>query len=228
MDGDGATPHHDDLRAFAATLARQYRAAHTQTTLTLSFVTTVVFLLQVAGAALTGLPSVRAFTALLYLEGGSAVYLLSLFLHRGPFHLLSNLLVLVVLAPQERHFSPGGYWAFVATAATASLAAGYLVLLQFSPEPNVAFYGISGLGYALGGFALARGLRFRHALTELDTLAAVVGVTSLLDVAWNLAVALPDAPLAVNGGHFTGLVVGLLVGVSWRPTAGGTTDGATQ
>ncbi|WP_277553904.1 rhomboid family intramembrane serine protease [Halobaculum limi] len=219
MDGDEATASSDDLREFAGTLARQYRTAHTQTTLTLAFVTVVVFILQVAGATLTGLPSVRSFTALLYLEGGRSVYLLSLFLHRGPLHLLSNLLVLVVLAPQERHFSPGGYWAFVVTAATASLAAGYLVLLQFSPEPNVAFYGISGLGYALGGFALARGIRFRHTLTELDTLAAVVGITSLLDVVWNLAAALPDAPLAVNGGHLVGLVVGLLVGSLWRPAS---------
>ncbi|MFC7097790.1 rhomboid family intramembrane serine protease [Halobaculum marinum] len=220
MQSDRAVDAPDDLPAFLGRLRDQYRAAHTGTTLTLVALTSAVFLLQLVGTALTGADSVRQLTAYLFLEGGDAVYLLSLFLHRGPLHFLSNVLVLLVLAPQERHFSPGGYWTFVATAAVASLATGYAVLLAYSPQPNVAFYGISGLGYALAGFALARGVRFRDGLSELDLVAAAVGVTSTVAVAANLLVSLPDAPVAVNGGHLAGVVVGLATGAVWRRRSG--------
>ncbi|MFC7069807.1 rhomboid family intramembrane serine protease [Halobaculum lipolyticum] len=217
METDDVPESADDWNAFVSRLVAQYRAAHTSTTLALVALASTVFAIQLAGVALTPADSVRQLTAYLYLGGDDAVYLLSLFLHRGPLHFLSNVVVLLVLAPQERHFSPGGYWSFVAVAGVGSLAAGYAVLLAYSPEPNVAFYGISGLGYALAGFALARGLRFRRTLTELDVVAAVVGVSSAVEVAANLLVNLPTAPVAVNGGHLAGLLVGLAVGAVWRP-----------
>ncbi|WP_435064540.1 rhomboid family intramembrane serine protease [Halobaculum sp. EA56] len=225
MEPEGVPESTDDWKAFAAALARQYRSARTHTTLTLVVLTSAVFLVQVAGTYLTGAPSVRALTAFLYLDGGDPVYLLSLFLHRGAPHFLSNVLVLLVLAPQERHFSPRGYWAFVATGAVVTLGVGYAVLLAYSPEPNVAFYGISGLGYALGGFALVRGLRYRDRLPAPDVVAAVVGLSSVVEVAANLLVNLPHAPVAVNGGHLSGLVLGLLVGAVWRPWRAAPADG---
>ena len=217
METDGVPESGDGWDAFVARLRTQYRSAHTSTTLTLVALTSAVFVCQLAVTALVGADSVRQSTAFLYLEGGDAVYLLSLFLHRGPLHFLSNVLVLLVLAPQERHFSPGGYWAFVATAAVASLGTGYAVLLAFSPQPNVAFYGISGLGYALAGFALVRGVSVRRGLAELDLVAAVLGVTSTVAVAANLLANLPGDPVAVNGGHLAGLLVGLAFGAVWRP-----------
>ena len=217
MGTDGLSERGDDWNAFASSLVRQYRSARTGTTLTLVSLTAVVFLLQVVGTSLTGARSVRALTAFLYLHGDDSVYLLSLFLHRGVPHFLSNVLVLLALAPQERHFSPRGYWAFVATGAVLTLGVGYAVLLAYSPEANVAFYGISGLGYALGGFALVRGLRFRGRLTELDVVAALVGLSSVVAVGGNLLASLPHAPVDVNGGHLSGLLFGLAVGALWRP-----------
>jgi len=217
MGTDGLSERGDDRNAFASSLVRQYRSARTGTTLTLVSLTAVVFLLQVVGTSLTGAASVRALTAFLYLHGDDSVYLLSLFLHRGAPHFLSNVLVLLALAPQERHFSPRGYWAFVATGAVLTLGVGYAVLLAYSPESNVAFYGISGLGYALGGFALVRGLRFRGRLTELDVVAALVGLSSVVAVGGNLLASLPHAPVDVNGGHLSGLLFGLAVGALWRP-----------
>ncbi|UIP00670.1 rhomboid family intramembrane serine protease [Halobaculum sp. CBA1158] len=216
MATDGRTDPPDDFRAFVSALVREYRAARTRTTLALVALTSVVFLLQVAGAYLTGAPSVRALTAFLFLTGDDAVYLLSLFLHRGAPHFLSNALVLVVLAPQERHFSPRGYWLFVVTGALLTLGVGYAVLLAYSPESRVAFYGISGLGYALGGFALVRGLRHRRDCSPLDVVAAIVGLSSVVEVAGNLFVSLPGAPAGVNGGHLSGLAFGLAVGAMWR------------
>ncbi|GAA0211721.1 rhomboid family intramembrane serine protease [Halobaculum roseum] len=215
-----------DWRAFVSTLRRQYRAARTRTTLTVVALTSTVFLLQVVAAWATGAPSVRALTALLYLEGGDAVFLLSPFLHRGVPHFLTNVLVLLVLAPQERHFSPGGYWLFLVAGATLALGVGYAVLLAYSPASNVAVYGISGLGYALGGFALTRAVGRTDDLSELDLLAAVIGGSSVLTVAVDLLTNLPGAPAAVNGGHLSGLVFGLLVGALWRGTPGvsGTED----
>ena len=217
MGTDGLSERGDDWNAFASSLVRQYRSARTGTTLTLVSLTAVVFLLQVVGTSLTGAASVRALTAFLYLHGDNSVYLLSLFLHRGAPHFLSNVLVLLALAPQERHFSPRGYWTFVATGAVLTLGVGYAVLLTYSPESNVAFYGISGLGYALGGFALVRGLRFRGRLTELDVVAALVGLSSVVAVGGNLLASLPHAPVEVNGGHLSGLLFGLAVGALWRP-----------
>lgn len=205
-----------DWRAFASALRGQYRAARTRTTLTVVALTSAVFLLQAVATVATGAPSIRALTALLYLEGGDAVFLLSPFLHRGPMHFLSNVLVLLVLAPQERHFSPGGYWLFLVAGAALALGVGYAVLLAYSPAPNVAVYGISGLGYALGGFALTRAFGRPGERSELDLIAAVIGASSVLTVAANLAVNLPQAPALVNGGHLTGLAFGLLVGALWR------------
>ncbi|SHG43825.1 rhomboid family intramembrane serine protease [Halobaculum gomorrense] len=205
-----------DWRAFVATLRRQYRTARIRTTLTVVALTSAVFLLQLLATWATDAPSVRALTAFLFLEGGDAVFLLSPFLHRGTAHFLSNVLVLLVLAPQERHFSPGGYWLFLVAAATLALGVGYAVLAAYSPAPNVAVYGISGLGYALGGFALTRAVGNPDDASEVDLIAAVIGVSSVITVVVNLLTSLPGSPAGVNGGHLTGLAFGLLVGALWR------------
>ena len=205
-----------DWRAFGSTLWRQYRAARTRTTLTVIALTSAVFLLQVVATWVTGAPSVRALTAVLYLEGGDTVFLLSPFLHRGIPHFVSNVLVLLVLAPQERHLSPGGYWLFLVGGLALALGTGYAVLLAYSPASNVAVYGISGLGYALGGFALTRAIGDPEGRSELDLIAAVIGGSSVLTVAVNVLTTLPQTPAAVNGGHVSGLVFGLVVGVLWR------------
>lgn len=196
--------------------------------MTVVALTSTVFLLQAVAAWVTGAPSIRALTALLYLEGGDAVLLLSPFLHRGAPHFLSNVLVLLVLAPQERHFSPGGYWVFLLGGLALALGVGYAVLSTYSPASNVAVYGISGLGYALAGFALTRAAGNPEGRSELDLIAAVIGVSSVLTVAVDLLTNLPGAPAAVNGGHLTGLVFGLLVGALWRgpPEVSGETDAA--
>ena len=215
-----------DWRAFVSTLRRQYRAARTRTALTIIALTSAVFLLQAVATWVTGAPSIRALTAFLFLEGGDAVFLLSPFLHQGAVHFVSNVLVLLVLAPQERHFSPGGYWIFLLAGAALALGVGYAVLLAYSPASNVAVYGISGLGYALGGFALARAVGDPAGCSELDLIAAVIGGSSVLTVAVNVLTNLPGAPAAVNGGHLSGLVFGLLVGALWRRShaAAGTVD----
>ncbi|MFC6795589.1 rhomboid family intramembrane serine protease [Halobaculum halobium] len=134
----------------------------------------------------------------------------------GALHFVSNVLVLLVLAPQERHFSPGGYWLFLLAGVALALGVGYAVLVAYSPAANVAVYGISGLGYALGGFALARAISNPTDRSELDLFAAVIGVSSVLTVALNLVTTLPQTPAAVNGGHVSGLVYGLVIGALWR------------
>lgn len=216
METDGLPDSQEEWEAVVSAFVDQYRAARKGTTLFLLLVTSTVFVGQLLGTLATGAPSVEALTAFLYLRGGDSVYLLSLFLHRGVPHFLSNVAVLLALAPQERHFTETGYWAFVATAAVVSLGTGYAILLAYSPQPNVAFYGISGLGYALAGFALVRGVRYRHDIAEIDVVAAVLGVSSVVEVTANLLFTLPHAPVLVNGGHLSGLVFGLLVGAIWR------------
>ena len=204
----------DDWYNWFSALLTQYRSCRPHTTIFLGGLSTAVFAAQLLGAYYLGAPSVRDLTNVLYVYGGSAIYLLSLFLHQGILHFLSNALGLLILSPQERHFSDKGFWTFVGAAAVFSLGGGYAILYLFANEEYIAFYGISGVVYALSGFALVRGIRNRKDVAEVDTVGAIFGISAVINVLMNLFRSFPHSPVEVNGGHLFGLIVGLIFGLT--------------
>lgn len=184
-------------------------AARSPLTLWCSFAVAVVVVVQV-GVALRAGTSVRTLTtALFYVEPWLA-WPLAFFLHRGPFHALVNVALIVYLGRlAERNFSPGGYAAFLLAGAVGSIAGGYLFITTFGDGP-VAAYGASGLGFALAAYSLQYARR--DAPTTAEWVAVIVGVAAVATVTADVLTGPVFHPAWMNGAHLTGLLVGVVAG----------------
>lgn len=137
-------------------------------------------------------------------------------LHSGIPHVSATVLGLVVVGiPVEQHWSRLRYAAFLLLTGYATIGVGAGVLWLFSGQ-QVAFYGTSGVIYALAGFALTNFPRHGDALTPIETAAILIGGIAALLVLIDPLTGPYFAPRWINGGHTTGLLLGLLTGWTER------------
>lgn len=92
-----------------------------------------------------------------------------------------------------------------------TIASGALVLMVFS-EQQVAFYGTSGIIYALGGFALTHIFRLHIYRSMTELIVVAFGAVALIDVVIDPFTGPYFVSGWINGGHTLGMVIGVAVG----------------
>lgn len=180
----------------------------------------VAFLAQRLAATATD-ASLREVTTSLYLEYPALAWSIGAFLHGDLLHLVGNVAAVGFLGRVlEDSFSTPGYLAFLTGAAVVSGLGAYALQAPFT-DATVVAYGASGLGFALGGFALslplrARSVRFEDlvvALTAAEGVAVLLGLSAVATVLTDLATGPYLSARWANGAHAAGAAYGLVVGV---------------
>ncbi|WP_156105687.1 rhomboid family intramembrane serine protease [Halobellus rufus] len=202
-------------------LVSQHRALAAPLTDLLAIVVCGVYAVQAAQAALWDVSSVFETTNYVYVRAPWLAWSLAPLLHGGLTHVVPNVLTLFVFGRvAEVHLPRGRFVAMVALAAVGSILAlvGWNAL--FSAGSYVAVYGISGVVFAAGGFAVAH-LPRHGRVTDLELLAVLFGVcaVALVGVETLLAVAL-SAPATINVGHAAGFLVGVATATVSPPREG--------
>ncbi|SDX79639.1 rhomboid family intramembrane serine protease [Halobellus clavatus] len=175
-----------------------------------------VYAVQAFQTALWGAPSVFVTTNYVYLRAPWLAWPLSPLLHGGLVHVIPNVVTLFAFGRIAEATLPGRRYASMAlVASVASIGALAAWSLAFGSGPQ-AVYGISGVVFAVGGFAIAYFPRHRRA-TDLELLATLFGACALALVATESIAALVLAsPATANVGHTAGLLVGVATGL-WTP-----------
>ncbi|MFD1598698.1 rhomboid family intramembrane serine protease [Halobellus rarus] len=200
------TPFENGVRVLFA----QHRALSAPITDLLTVAVCGIYAVQAAQTAIWGAPSVFEATNYVYLRAPWLAWPLSPLLHGGLAHVVPNVVTLFVfgrVAEAHLPFRQFGTMAFVAAAGSIAALAGWGVV--FGSGSNVAVYGISGVVFAAGGFAV---LHFpRHdRVTDLELLTVLFGLCAVALVAAESLVALVLlSPATINVGHAVGLLVGL-------------------
>lgn len=173
---------------------------------------TAVFLIEVGLTVLYGLSQIRVFATGLFGVYPGVAWTVSPFLHRGPLHWIASIVGLVFLGSAiERHWPQWRYIGFLLVAGYGATAAGAVLMLAFS-EGQIAFYGTSGIVFAMAGFAIVH-LPWSHPqVTKVEWFAAFVGVVALLQVLVDPLTGPYFDPYWINGGHMAGFVIGLVAG----------------
>lgn len=171
-----------------------------------------VFAVEMVYAYTRGLGSTRVFATGLFGLVPWLAWPLAPLLHSGSLHFLASVGGLWLLGlPVEQHWRRWRYAAFLFASGYLATAIGVLFIAPFT-EKAIAFYGSSGMIYALAGFALAYLPFQRGRVTASEWLAVFVGAIALLSVASDPFTGPYFAPDWINGGHLGGLVVGLGAG----------------
>ena len=201
-----ATPFERGVR----TVVVHHRSLSAPVTDLLAVVVCAVYAAQAFQAVRWGAPSVFVATNYAYLSVPWLAWPLSPLLHGGLVHVVPNLLTLFAFGRiVEAHLTTRRFAAMAAFAAVASIAALAGWGLVFGSRPYVAAYGISGVVFAAGGFAVVHFPAHDQA-TDLELLAVLFGVCAVALVAVeSIGAAASLSPASVNVGHATGLAIGL-------------------
>ena len=210
------TPFESGVRAVVA----QHRSLSAPVTDLLAVVVCAVYAGQAFQTVLWDAPSVFVTTNYAYLRVPWLAWALSPLLHGGLVHVVPNLLTLLAFGRiAEDHLSTEQFAAMAAVAAIGSIAALAAWGLAFGSRPYVAAYGISGVVFAAGGFAVVH-LPDHERVTDLELLAVLFGLCAVGLVGVEaLGAAAVGSPASVNVGHAVGLLVGLGTGLLARGCA---------
>jgi len=219
------------------TLIQEYNEAWKASPVTRQLIILIVgvFICEILLSIFLSLRSVQVFATGLFGVYPWLAWSLSPLLHRGVPHFLSNFFFLVLVGvPIEKHWSSWKrYSIFLVATGYITILSGALIL-QSSTDQSVAFYGISGVVYAIAGFSLTHLPRCRidteiemgHSigneeivtrirsldLNWVEKFAVIVGVITLLSVILDLLTGLYIEHQGINGGHLSGFVIGATVG----------------
>lgn len=198
----------------AQTAFRAYVTSDAMITYVVISLIAVVFLIGILMTARNALSSIQVFATGLFGVHPTVAWPLSPVLHRGFRHFAASVFgLLLVGVPVERHWSRTRYTAFLILTGYATIAAGAGVLWAFAEQP-VAFYGTSGVIYALAGYSLTHLTRQHTTRSPVEAVAVLVGVSALLSVLFDVFTGPYFTAQWVNGGHTSGFVIGAVVGWS--------------
>ena len=186
---------------------------YTPITQILIIVIGVVFIGELVGAALfTESNSVRIFSTGIFGVHPWIAWPLSPVLHKGLGHFLTSILFALLFGiPVEKHWNWNAYSAFIVVTGYATIVFGAGSLWLFS-NSQLAFYGTSGIIYALAGYSFTH-FSLEHEDLELtEKIALIFGVIALLTVVFDIITGPYLTPDWINGGHLSGFVIGGLVG----------------
>lgn len=171
-------------------------------------VITGIFIIEIGMTRFYGLPQIRVFSTGLFGVYPTVAWIAAPLLHRGLLHWIASVVGLVFLgAAVERHWPRWRYIGFLLVAGYSATAAGAVVMRAFT-DSQLAFYGTSGIVFALAGFALVH-LPWSHLrVTRVEWFAAFIGVVALLQVIVDPLTGPYFDPYWINGGHAVGFVIG--------------------
>jgi len=192
-------------------LVSQHRALAAPLTDVLAIVVCAVYAIQAAQTALWGVSSVFETTNYVYLHAPWLAWSLAPLLHGGLLHVVPNVFTLFAFGRvTEVHLPKRRFAAMAVVAAGGSILALVGWSMLFAAESLVAVYGISGVVFAAGGFAVVHLPRHRL-VTDLELLAVLFGACAVALVAVETLVAVAfHTPASINVGHAAGLLVGVV------------------
>jgi membrane associated rhomboid family serine protease len=204
----------DSVLSNVQTAFRAYATSEATVTYIVISLIAVVFLSEVLMTALTSLGSIQVFATGMFGVYPTVAWPLSPVLHRGFRHFAASVFgLLVVGVPVEQHWSRTRYMAFLILTGYATIAAGAGVLWVVADQP-VAFYGTSGVIYALAGYSLTHLPRQHTPRSAIEAVAVLVGASALLSVLFDVFTGPYFTAQWMNGGHISGFVIGAVVGWS--------------
>ena len=203
----------NSLRQEFKTALTQYRVTRAPVTYGLIWVVTTIFAIEVVFTALFGVRSIRVLATGSFKLHPELAWVFAPILHAGSRHFLANVGGLLVLGiPLEQHFTKRRFGSFILATAYLSTLGGWLAQAMFTTAP-IAVYGISGTVFALAGYALVHSCRANDRLPAFEWIAMLVGLAAAVTVAYDPITGQYLHPGWINGGHATGMMIGLLVGV---------------
>ncbi|MCY4730554.1 rhomboid family intramembrane serine protease [Natronomonas gomsonensis] len=190
----------------------QYREADSTITYLLMSLVAAVFLIEILVTGFRGLGSIQVFATGVFGVYPWIAWPLSPVLHKGILHFAASLVgLLVVGVPIETHWNWKRYTVFLVLTGYATILAGAAVLGWFSDQ-QVAFYGTSGIIYALAGYSLTHLPRKHDELSLVEKFAVFIGVVALLSVLIDPFTGPFFEPRWINGGHTSGFLIGAVIG----------------
>ncbi|MFB1064853.1 rhomboid family intramembrane serine protease [Natrinema sp. H-ect4] len=191
---------------------QQYQEADSTVTYLLMTVVAAVFLLEIFVTAVRSLSSIRIFATGVFGVYPWIAWPLSPVLHRGFLHFSASIVGLIVVGiPIERHWSRRRYLAFLVLTGYTTIVFGAAFLSVFSDQ-QLAFYGTSGIIYALAGYSLTHLPRRHNDLDLIEKFAVFIGVAALLSVLIDPFTGPYFEPRWINGGHASGFLIGAVAG----------------
>lgn len=194
------------------TACREYLEADSTATYVLITVVAAVFLVEVAMTAVIGLQRIQVFATGIFGVYPWIAWPFSPVLHRGILHFTASIVGLTVVGiPIESHWTRRRYTAFLVITGYITIAFGTAFLAVFS-EKQLAFYGTSGVIYALAGYSLTHLPRSHTDLNLTEWFAVFIGAVALISVLVDPFTGPYFAPQWINGGHVSGFIIGTAVG----------------
>lgn len=191
---------------------QEYLDTGSRITYLLMTVVAAVFLVEVVMTAVIGLQSIQVFATGIFGVYPWIAWPFSPVLHRGILHFIATLVGLTVVGiPIEKHWTWKQYTAFLVVTGYATIVFGAAFMAVFS-EKQLAFYGTSGVIYALAGYSLTHLPRRHNDLNLTEWFAVFIGVVAFITVILDPFTGPYFAPRWINGGHTSGLMIGVIVG----------------
>jgi membrane associated rhomboid family serine protease len=171
-----------------------------------------VFLIEIFVTAFRSLRSIRIFATGVFGVYPWIAWPLSPVLHRGFLHFAASIVGLIVVGlPIEKHWSRKRYAVFLVVTGYTTITFGVAFLSVFSDQ-QLAFYGTSGVIYALAGYSITHLPRKHDGLQLIEKLAVFIGVVALISVILDPFTGPYFEPRWINGGHTSGFVIGVVAG----------------
>jgi membrane associated rhomboid family serine protease len=194
------------------TAYREYLEVDSTVTYVLMTLVAAVFLVEVAMTAVIGLPNIQVFATGIFGVYPWIAWPFSPVLHRGILHFAATLVGLTVVGiPIERHWTRKRYILFLVATGYVTVALGAAFMTIFS-EKQLAFYGTSGVIYALAGYSLIHLPQRHDNLNLTEWFAVFIGAVALVTVLLDPFTGPYFEPRWINGGHTSGLIIGAVVG----------------
>lgn len=171
-------------------------------------VITGIFIIEIGMTQFYGFPHIRVFSTGIFGVYPMVAWIASPFLHSGLLHWIASVIGLVFLGTAvERHWPRWRYIGFLVVAGYGATAVGAVVMRAFT-DSQLAFYGTSGIVFALAGFAFLHLPSSHLRLTRVEWFAAFIGIVAFLHVITDPLTGPYFDPHWINGGHAAGFVIG--------------------
>jgi membrane associated rhomboid family serine protease len=191
---------------------QQYKESDSTITYLLMILVAAVFLIEILVTAFRGLGSIQIFATGVFGVYPWIAWPFAPLLHKGILHFAASLVGLTVVGlPIEKHWTWKRYTVFLVLTGYATILAGAAVLGTFSDQ-QLAFYGTSGIIYALAGYSLTHLPRKHDGLDLVEMFAIFIGFVALVSVLVDPFTGPYFEPRWINGGHTFGFLIGAAVG----------------
>lgn len=190
--------------------SQQYLDAEAPITYWLITLMIVVFIGEIILSTAFGTSSIQVFATGSFKLFPVLAWTFAPLLHQGVMHFLGNVAGLAIFGlPLEKQLPPRRYVAFIIIAGYVSTAFGAAFLAPFT-EKGLAFYGTSGVVFALAGFSLIHFAPKSNELDVIEWIALLFGIGAMFTVIMDVFTGPYLHSNWINGGHMSGFITGIV------------------